>query len=125
MQLDLPERAINTIDTPTFGVARSDAHNRSYVADVCELVARMIAKLLISKEICSIGEFRNFPLRTLLTTVEERRKKDRRSTHLVSGLRLSVCARYHIVTVIIIRKDRPISVMNVLDDVHTRWKCHE
>jgi hypothetical protein len=62
-ELDVPIKSIRTINVPVFGIASSDAKNRRLVADiVCDLVARMIAELLITKEICSIVKPSDLPL---------------------------------------------------------------
>jgi hypothetical protein len=63
VQLGVPVDPIEIIDVPTFGITSSDAQNRRLVTDIiCDLVARMVAKLLITEEVCSVVEFLNLPL---------------------------------------------------------------
>jgi hypothetical protein len=62
-QIDIPVKSIGAVDSPTVWIASSDANNRGVIVKiVCKLVACVIAKLLIAKEICSVVKLSDFPL---------------------------------------------------------------
>jgi len=70
VQIGYRVKTVVAVDAPTLGVASSDANNRGMVTGVGGLVACVVAKVLITKEICSVVKLLDLPLCHTLAIIE-------------------------------------------------------